>query len=97
MPILVLGAAPVAVNVLYLLMSTKWVVSLVETIVNVGVLLMFYTMIMAFPFSPELTPSMKTGIYLLLCLVFLGMAIGIARNFLQTIHFINYSNEGITG
>jgi hypothetical protein len=90
--ILVLSVAMILVNVLYMVMSAKWLVSLAETIVNAGVMLIFYLMIQAFPFNAILPEFVKTGVYLALCLVFLGLAVGVAKNILQTMRFMNYGS-----
>jgi hypothetical protein len=90
--ILAMGVAMIVVNVLYVIMSAKWVVSLAETMVNAGVMLVFYLMIQSFPFNDAFPQAVKTGIYLLLCLVFLGLAVGVAKNILQTMRFMNYGS-----
>ncbi|HEY3274955.1 MAG TPA: hypothetical protein VGJ92_14380 [Methanocella sp.] len=92
--ILALGIAMILVNVLYLVIAAKWLVSLAETVVNAGVMLIFYLMIHAFPFNAALPEVVKTGIYLMLCLVFLGLAFGVAKNLLQTMRFMDYSSGG---
>lgn len=90
--ILAMGVAMIVVNVLYIFVSAKWIVSLAETVVNAGVMLVFYLMIQVFPFNAAFSETIKTGIYLMLCLVFLVLAVGVAKNILQTMRFMNYGN-----
>jgi hypothetical protein len=93
--ILALGIAMILVNVLYMIMSSKWLVSLAETVVNAGVMLVFYLMIQTFPFNAVLPDTVRTAIYLVLCLVFLGLAVGVAKNILQTMRFMDYGSGGL--
>lgn len=88
--ILALGVAVIIVNALFLALPQKWIVSLADTVVNAGVMLMFLVMIQAFPFSADFSPVARDGIYLVLALVFLVLAVGVAKNLLQTLNFIDY-------
>jgi len=93
--ILALGVVMILVNVLYMVMADKWLVSLAETAVNAGVMLVFYLLIQAFPFNAILPEAVKAAIYLVLCLVFLGLAVGVAKNFLQTMRFMDYGGSNV--
>jgi hypothetical protein len=91
--IVLLGFAIIAVNVLYLAVSAKWVVSLAETALNACVLLLFYLLIQGFPFSSSFSPLWKAVIFMLLVFAFLVMALGVSRNLMQLFRLIRY-NDG---
>jgi hypothetical protein len=95
-PLMLLSIAMILVNVLYLIVTAKWLVSMAETLVNAGVMLIFYLMIQSFPFNAAFPQAIKTGIYLILCLVSLVLAVGVAKNILQTLRFMNYGSGRLT-
>jgi len=74
----------------YLLIRQKWIPSLLETIVNLAVSLLFIWLLIVFPFNAALSMGPTTLIKFVLAVVIFGCLISTAKQLWDTIKFALY-------
>jgi hypothetical protein len=82
----------IAVQVLYLVLRQKWVPSLLETGLSLASALLTVWLLQAFPFNPELSVMIQTGIKVFLALAIFGGLIDSAKKLWQTARFFIYGD-----
>ncbi|MCD1293927.1 hypothetical protein CUJ83_02805 [Methanocella sp. CWC-04] len=77
--------ATIIVNLLYLLIKSKWIPSALETVLGIASAILIYGLITMFPFNPELISEIVLGIKLLLAFVLIMTLFGAVKNLWQAI------------
>ncbi|HMK45137.1 MAG TPA: hypothetical protein VK436_00790 [Methanocella sp.] len=84
--------AEIIVQILYLTLRNKWVPSLLETGLSLASVLLTFWVLQVFPFNPELSTPVQTGIKVLLALAILGTLVDAAKKLWQTARFFMYGD-----
>ncbi len=75
-----LGFLSIAVWLLFLAVRKKWFSSLMKAILNIGNAIMNLWILSIFPFNPELSAGIQSGIRVLLAVLIILMLVGAASN-----------------
>ncbi len=82
----------IAAQILYLVLRQKWVPSLLETGLSLASALLTVWLLQAFPFNPELSVMIQTGIKVFLAFAIIGALIDAAKKLWQTARFFIYGD-----
>ncbi|HEY3422557.1 MAG TPA: hypothetical protein VGK13_05305 [Methanocellaceae archaeon] len=89
-----IGVANIIVAVLYLVVSQKWIPSLLEVLISLCNGLLFIWLIYVFPFNPAFSNDVMAMIKVIMAIIVVGCLIGTARQTWQTIRLAIFEKTG---